>query len=119
MSPSDRLRARDAEFRREVIQAAPGVFVAVGFAASNAGMLAGKGGVVIVDSTESVRAAENIRAEFRRVAPGPVRALLLTHGHRDHVSGARVFAGPETEIVARANFRRELTPPADGRPWPV
>ena len=124
MNPADELRAHGAEFRREVIEAAPGVFVAVGFAASNVGMLVGDdgngddNGVVIVDTTESVRAAENIRAEFRKIAAGTVRAILYTHGHRDHVSGAKVFAEAKTEIVARANFRRELTPPADGRPWP-
>lgn len=114
----DELRAHSAEFRREVVEAAPGIYVAVGFAASNVGMLVGGDGVVIVDSTESVRAAENIRAEFRKITSSPVRAILFTHGHRDHVSGAKVFAESGAEIVARANFRRELTPPEDGRAWP-
>ena len=117
MNPFEELRAHSAEFRREVIECAPGIYVAVGFAASNVGMLAGEGGVVIVDSTESVRAAKNIRAELREISTDPVRAILFTHGHRDHVSGAEVFAEAGTEIVARANFFRELTPPADGRPW--
>jgi len=117
--PMDELRAHSAEFRKEVIKVAPGIYTAVGFAASNVGMLAGKGGVVIVDSTESVRAAENIRAEFQKITTQPVRALLYTHGHRDHVSGALVFAGPDTEIIARANFRRELPPSTPENPGPV
>lgn len=118
MNPAEELRAHSEEFRREIIEASPGVFAAVGFAASNVGMIVGEDGVVIVDTTESVRAAENIRAEFRKITDAPVRAIVFTHGHRDHVSGAKVFYEDGAQIIARENFRRELTPPAGGEPWP-
>ena len=47
----DKLRAQSAEFRREVIQVANTVYVAVGYAASNVVLVQGTDGSIIVDTT--------------------------------------------------------------------
>ncbi|MFO1266760.1 MAG: alkyl/aryl-sulfatase [Rubrivivax sp.] len=115
MTPTDILTAHSAEFRKEVINVAPGVHVAVGFAASNIAMVETTAGLVIVDTSESTTAAENVRAEFRKISSAPVHTIIITHGHRDHLSGIRVFCeGGTPEIVARANLHNELTPPKAG-----
>jgi uncharacterized sulfatase len=72
-------------------------------------MLVGDDGVVIVDTTESTRAAENILARFRELTDKPVTTIVLTHSHRDHISGVSVFAeGGSPEIIASHRFASDL-----------
>ncbi|MEC7490330.1 MAG: alkyl/aryl-sulfatase [Pseudomonadota bacterium] len=119
MKPVDKLRAHSAEFAKTVFNVADGVYTAVGYAASNSSMIVGNNGIIIIDTTESTGAASNILAEFRKITDKPVHAIIYTHGHRDHISGASVFAeGGEPEIYARANLAIELAE-GDDRPYPM
>ena len=103
------LRAHSAMFRKDVIEVVPNVYASVGFGASVSTMIAGDEGVIIIDTTDSTKAAENTLKEFRKITNKPVRAIIYTHGHRDHVSGATVFAeGGNPEIYARHNLASEL-----------
>ncbi len=95
------LQAHPEYFRKDVVQIAENVYQAFGFAASNVYMIVGVDGVVIIDTTETTTAAENILAEFRRITDLPIKTIILTHSHRDHVSGAGVFAAEgNPEILA-------------------
>ena len=99
------LKAHPEYFRKEVVQIADNVFQAFGYAASNVYMIRGDDGLVIIDTSESTGAAENILAEFRKISHLPVRTIIYTHSHRDHVSGATVFAeGGQPEILASTGF---------------
>ena len=89
------LKAHPEYFAREIIQLADDVYMAFGFAASNVYMIVGDDGLVIIDTTETTAAATNILAEFRKITDLPVKTIILTHSHRDHVSGASVFAGDD------------------------
>jgi len=103
------LASADAEFPREVIEVTPGVHVAVGFGLGNSILLEGSDGVVIVDTMESAEAARPVREAFRKISDKPVRAIILTHNHADHIFGAAVLAGSDhPEVIAHATFAREL-----------
>ena len=78
MKPLERLRAHSEEFRREILQPAPGVHVAVGFAASNIAMIETSAGLVIVDTSESTAAAAQVLAGFRRISDRPIVAIIVT-----------------------------------------
>lgn len=99
-----------AMFEKEVIKLTENVYVAVGYAPSNSAMIIGEDGVVIIDTGQSIGSARDILAEFRRITDKPIKAIIYTHGHRDHVSGAQVFIGEgsEPEIYARANLHNPL-----------
>ncbi|MEM7378960.1 MAG: alkyl/aryl-sulfatase [Pseudomonadota bacterium] len=87
-------------FTQAIVPLADNVYQAFGFAASNVYLIVGDDGVVIIDTSESTAAAEAILAAFRKITKLPVETILLTHSHRDHVSGASVFAeGGEPEIL--------------------
>lgn len=62
---------------------------------------AGENAVVLVDCGNDPNATA-VLAELRRRELGPdaVKAILLTHGHRDHVHGCHVFAGAEVYAMA-------------------
>lgn len=47
-------------------------------------------GLIIVDVTESVTAATEIFKEFRKITNKPIKAILYTHHHQDHIGGAQV-----------------------------
>lgn len=44
------------------------------------------------------------RRAYDDVDDGPVRAVLLTQGHYDHVGGVDVVRDPDSDVVAQANF---------------
>ena len=66
------------------------MYVAVNYAVANCIMLVGSGGKVIVDTTESIQAAEEIAAEFRAITQAETKAIIYTHHHTDHVAGSWV-----------------------------
>jgi alkyl sulfatase BDS1-like metallo-beta-lactamase superfamily hydrolase len=92
-SGREKLRAQSSEFRKEVIQVTDGVFVAVGYAASNVILIQGPVGSIIVDTSTDPTAARAIRTAFGNRLTAPVRAIIYTHSHLDHTGGATVFAG--------------------------
>ncbi len=97
------LKAHPDYFKKEIVQLADNVYQAFGFAASNVYMIVGEDGLIIIDTSETTAAASNILAEFRKITDLPVKAIILTHTHRDHVSGAAVFAADyEPEIIKSA-----------------
>ncbi len=107
-------------FRKEVLQLADGVYQAFGFAASNVYMIMGDDGLIIIDTTESIGAAENILAEFRKITDLPIKTIIYTHSHRDHVSGASVFAeGGQPEILASTKFSDDSLAVASAHPRPT
>lgn len=103
------LREHSNMFRKEVIEVAPNVFTSLGFGASVCSMIVGNEGIIIIDTLDSTKAAENTLKEFRKITDKPVTAIIYTHGHRDHVSGSTVFASDKTpDIYARHNLTNEL-----------
>ena len=91
----EKLRAQSNQFRVAVIRITDGVYVAVGYAASNVILIQGDSGSIIVDTATDEAAARAIRTAFGDLLRAPVRAIVYTHSHPDHTGGARVFAGTD------------------------
>jgi cyclase len=78
----------------------------------NVGFFVGPEAVLVVDS-EFKDIAPGIVAEIRKVSDKPIKFLLNTHHHGDHVGGNEVFK-QFAMIVAHDNVRkRMLSSPAD------
>src|SRR5215475_8423933 len=95
----EKLRAHSQEFRTEVIRVTDGVYVAVGYSASNVILVQGDNGSIIVDTSTDPVAARAIRTAFGNLLAVPVRAIIYTHSHPDHTGGARVFAGNDNPEI--------------------
>jgi len=95
----EKLRAQSDEFRKDVVRVTDGVYVAVGYSASNVTLIQGDGGAIVVDTGSDPVAAREVRAAFGSLLDGPVRAIIYTHGHPDHTGGAVVFAGTDNPDI--------------------
>ena len=95
------LTEHTAIFTKGVEKVGDRVYVAIGFGLANSIMIEGDDGLIIVDTMESCEAASEILAEFRKITDKPVKAIIYTHNHADHIFGAEVFAqGKDVEIYA-------------------
>jgi len=82
---------------------------------SNAGFVVTDDGVVVVDALGSPALAKELLAEVRRVTPQPVRHVILTHYHADHIYGLQALKAAGAGIVAHAAAREYLNSDAAAR----
>jgi len=105
------LKARSAEFRKEVIKVTENIYTAVGYSVQPVSMIVGDDGILIVDTGMDTVSAEQVLADFRKITDKPVKAIILTHSHGDHTGGVPVFTGDSNpQIWARPNFGSESRP---------
>ena len=97
------------QFKKGVVELAPGFYTAVGYAASTQHMVVGDASVTIIDTSESTSAAANVLAAFRQITDKPITRIIYTHSHRDHISGTTVFSeGQDLPIYAHHGFASDL-----------
>ena len=72
-------------------------------AGSNAGFVIGDDGVAVIDTFQDAKAAEQLLAEIQKLTKLPVKFVVNTHYHLDHVTGNGVFAKTGAVIVAQRN----------------
>jgi len=95
---ADAMRPAAAERAEEI---APGLWVSPGL--SNSYLLTTGEGRVIVNTGMGFEGPVH-RANFDAVDPSPVRYIVFTQGHVDHVGGLDSLRDPETTVVAQANW---------------
>lgn len=65
--------------------------------------------VVVIEAPVNSRRSETVLAEIRRVAPGkPVRYVVATHFHSDHIGGLRPFIAAGATIVTTPGTRQVI-----------
>jgi cyclase len=74
-------------------------------AGSNAGFVIGEDGVLVIDTFEDEAAARQLLVEIQKLTKLPIKFVVNTHYHLDHVSGNGVFAQAGAVIVGHKNIR--------------
>ena len=89
---------------KQVLRLRDNVFVAIGYGLANCVMIEGEDGLIIIDVMESPDTARDVLDEFRRITNKPIRGIILTHFHFDHINGLEVINAPSTrpETVSEA-----------------
>ncbi|PMP06999.1 MBL fold metallo-hydrolase [Vibrio breoganii] len=78
-----------------VIQVDHNVYLAYGFGLDTPVMIEGDDGIIIVDPGESVQMAQAAKEQFRKITDKPVKAIVYSHNHIDHISGVRAWTNDE------------------------
>jgi glyoxylase-like metal-dependent hydrolase (beta-lactamase superfamily II) len=74
-------------------------------AGSNAGFVIGAKGVAVIDTFESPDAAKQLLESIRAKTKLPVRFVINTHYHLDHVGGNNIFSAVGAVTMAQDNVR--------------
>lgn len=102
------LAAQLSQNTPELIRVNEHVYCATGYALANVTFVLTARSVVVVDTTEGQAPAQAALHDFRKVSPLPVSYIIYTHHHGDHINGAKVFAGPDTKVIAQQNHIDEI-----------
>lgn len=88
--PAD-LAAQSAEFPRSIEVVAPGIWAAIGYGLANSLLVEGTDGLIVIDTMATLEEGRAVAAEFRKLSDKPLKAIIYTHNHADHVFGAQAF----------------------------
>lgn len=96
-----------SSYETGAIEIAKGVyaFIQAG-GATDAGFIVDEDGVVVIDTLMTTTLANQLMAEVRKVTNAPLRHIVNTHWHGDHVFGNAVL--PPAPIIAHDTCRDDL-----------
>jgi glyoxylase-like metal-dependent hydrolase (beta-lactamase superfamily II) len=101
-------------FSFETVKVADGIYAFIeapgkAIVSGNSTVVIGEEAVLVVDTGHHPELSRRMTEEIRRLTPKPVKYVVTTHWHNDHVGGNAVFAEafPEARFVAHS-FTAEI-----------
>jgi quinoprotein relay system zinc metallohydrolase 2 len=106
-----------------ISEVAPGLFVQKGHHAlvsaenagdiSNLSIIVGKDAVAVVDTGGSITVGRGLREAIKAITDKPIRYVINTHMHPDHVFGNAAFEADKPAFVAHHKMARGLSARAE------
>ncbi len=85
------LAAQSQEFSQAVELVAPGVWSAIGYGLANSILVEGVDGLIVIDTMATLAEGRAVASAFRKLSDKPLKAIVYTHNHADHVFGAQAY----------------------------
>ena len=108
LAPSLRAQAQFAPIQTHALNG--GVYWIEGGVGSNAGVVIGKDGVIVIDAKQTPESGKAVMAEVAKLTPKPVTHVIITHSNLDHVDGLPGFPKGLT-IIAQENCQQQMEHP--------
>lgn len=99
-------------------QVAPGIHIRRGVdqdasqsnqdAIANIGFIEGNDCVLVTDSGGCLADGQSLRAAIQSITRKPIRYVLLSHVHPDHIFGAGAFAADQPVFIGHANLPQSM-----------
>ena len=102
------LAARSADYSPRVEAITDKVWIAIGYGLANSILIEGDDGLIVIDTMETLDPGRTVARAFRELSDKPLKAIIYTHNHADHVFGAQAYldelahAGQAVEVIAHA-----------------
>jgi quinoprotein relay system zinc metallohydrolase 2 len=112
------LGGASAQTAAAVREVAPGIYIRRGVdadvtqqndnAIANIGFIIGKSAVAVIDPGGSLADGERLRAAIRQTTQLPIKYVVMSHVHPDHIFGAPAFQKDQPQFVGHAQLPRAL-----------
>ena len=98
----------------EIVELETGIFARLHEGLTNAGIIVGDDGVLVIDSLRVPSYARDLIADVRHITDKPIKYLIDTHSHWDHSWGNEEF--PDATIIGHQNCYDEMVDVEWNRP---
>ena len=101
-------------FEKKIYRIGTNVYSAVGYGPANVIMVECKDCIVLLDVSRELETALAVKEEFAKITRKPLKTIIYTHSHPDHIHGARgwvtqeMAASGEVEIIAHESLLENL-----------
>lgn len=89
---------RTGESQQAAVRINDAIFLAYGF--GNTFLVTTSAGNVVIDTSSVVR-APRAKELLQRENAGPIKYIVLTHGHGDHTGGVPLWKAADTQVIAQ------------------
>lgn len=93
---------------KRLLREADGVYEAEGYDFSNLGFIVTPDFVAAIDAGTTEQTTRDALAALRKVTRAPIKYIIITHAHWDHVGGLAALREPGSVVIAQAGFAQEL-----------
>jgi glyoxylase-like metal-dependent hydrolase (beta-lactamase superfamily II) len=104
------VKSQETDFNQVQIQTIPvqeGIYVLMG-EGGNIGVSVGNDGILMIDS-QFAPLTDKIKTALTNINKEPIRFLVNTHWHFDHVNGNENLGASGVTIIAHENVRKRLS----------
>lgn len=108
------LAAHTKIFEKKIYKIGSNVYSAVGFGPANTIMVECEDCIVLLDVSRELETAMTAKQEFSKITTKPLKTIIYTHSHPDHIHGAKGWVtqemaeSGEVEIIAHETLLENL-----------
>ncbi len=89
------LNNHNKKMQKKIICTNGYIHTAYAYAPSNMTIIEGDDGLILVDTLPTLEFANPVAEEIKKISDKPIKAVIYTHVHPDHISGVRAFISEE------------------------